>query len=59
MHNGVFQNLRQVITFYNIGGGTGLGMHLVHQTLPPDSLHLSSKEENELLLFMQSLTDQD
>ena len=51
MHNGAFENLKQVIDFYNKGGGNGLGLHLANQTLSPDSLHLSDKEINSLISF--------
>jgi len=57
MHNGVFESLEEVMEFYNNGGGLGLGLEVPHQTLPGDSLHLSDKEQNDIIAFMQSLTD--
>ena len=57
MHNGVYQNLKDVITFYNKGGGSGIGIEEKYQTLPPDPLGLSKKEQNDLILFMKTLTD--
>ena len=57
MHNGVFQTLEEVMDFYNHGGGPGYGIHLENQTLASDSLHLSEKEQNDLISFMESLTD--
>mgnify|MGYP003342796513 CR=1 FL=1 len=57
MHNGAFENLKQVIDFYNKGGGNGLGLHVANQTLSPDSLHLSDKEINSLISFLNTLTD--
>lgn len=45
MHNGVYNNLEDVITFYQKGGGAGLGITLPHQTLPFDSLVLSQKRK--------------
>lgn len=57
MHNGVYDNLEQVVDFYNKGGGAGLGFELPHQTLPFDNLDLSEKEQTALVLFMKTLTD--
>lgn len=59
MHNGVYTTLEQVIEFYNNGGGTGLGLNLEHQTLPPDSLYLNNVEIESLIAFMNSLSDMD
>ena len=58
MHNGVYQTLEEVVRFYNVGGGAGLGLDLEYQTLPPDSLHLSEDEIKGLVDFMRSLTDE-
>ncbi|KXX71951.1 cytochrome-c peroxidase [Flammeovirga sp. SJP92] len=58
MHNGVYETLDEVLKFYNQGGGEGIGIHLENQTLPPDQLNLSEKELNDLVAFMESLTDQ-
>ena len=57
MHNGVFNTLEEVLTFYNNGGGAGMGMQLQGQTLPPDSLHLNQQEQQDVIAFMQSLID--
>jgi cytochrome c peroxidase len=57
MHNGAFASLDQVIDFYNHGGGTGMGIRLDYQTLPPDSLHLSDSEKKSLIAFLQSMAD--
>ncbi|PWL39027.1 cytochrome-c peroxidase [Flagellimonas aquimarina] len=57
MHNGVYDNLEEVINFYNLGGGGGLGFDLPYQTLPFDNLQLSSSEEKALVAFMKTLTD--
>lgn len=57
MHNGVYKTLEQVMDFYNNGGGIGLGFDLPHQTLPPDSLHLTPREIDDIIAFMKSLTD--
>lgn len=59
MHNGVYETLDEVITFYNVGGGQGMGLDVPYQTLPPDSLHLNPVESKALIAFLQSLTDQE
>lgn len=57
MHNGVFATLEEVLDFYNRGGGAGLSFDLPHQTLPPDRLHLSVPEQQDIIAFMRTLTD--
>jgi cytochrome c peroxidase len=57
MHNGVFRTLEEVIEFYDHGGGRGLGYKVPYQTLPSDSLHLTSTEKFQLIEFLKSLTD--
>lgn len=57
MHNGVYETLEEVVDFYNKGGGAGLGIELDNQTLPPDPLNLSDKEQQDLVAFMNALTD--
>ncbi len=57
MHNGVFDTLEEVVTFYNKGGGVGLGYEVPHQTLPFSSLGLSEDEVNDLVAFMETLTE--
>jgi len=57
MHNGVFNTLEEVIDFYNNGGGKGLGVAPVNQTLPFDKLHLTTGEKKDLISFIKSLTD--
>lgn len=56
-HNGAYATLEEVIDFYNKGGGTGLGLSVVNQTLPPDPLDLTEKEKKELIAFIRSLND--
>lgn len=58
MHNGVYQTLEEVIDFYNRGGGQGMGIDLPYQTLPPEPLELTDKEQNDLIAFMKTLTDE-
>lgn len=57
MHNGVFKTLREVIDFYDAGGGAGHGLDPGNQTLSADSLHLSERDKNDLIAFMASLTE--
>ncbi|MFN4314685.1 MAG: cytochrome-c peroxidase [Chitinophagaceae bacterium] len=57
MHNGVFNNLDQLIEFYDAGGGIGHGLSVPNQTLPSDSLHLSIQEKNDLKAFIHSLNE--
>lgn len=57
MHNGVFKTLDEVIDFYNRGGGAGIGIDLPNQTLPPDKLLLSKKEQVQIIAFLESLND--
>ena len=57
MHNGVFKTLEEVVSFYNKGGGQGLGYEVANQTLPFDKLNLTLKEEHALVAFMKTLTD--
>ncbi len=57
MHNGVYENLEEVIDFYNKGGGQGLGYDVPYQTLPGDELALTNQESNSLIRFMEALVD--
>lgn len=57
MHNGVFATLKETIEFYNDGGGTGRGIDLPTQTLPNEKLHLSKNEINQLIAFLETITD--
>ncbi len=57
MHNGVFNDLEALLNFYNDGGGAGRGINLATQTLPTEKLDLSATEKNEIIAFIQSLTD--
>ena len=43
MHNGVFQTLEEVVEFYDKGGGQGLGIAPINQTLPFEKLSLKKK----------------
>ncbi len=57
MHNGVYGTLEEVVRFYQLGGGAGIGIELEHQTLPFDSLSLSERDQSDLVAFLNSLTD--
>lgn len=58
MHNGVYKNLEAVLDFYNRGGGKGIGIYEDYQTLPFDELNLTKEEQNMIIAFMKTLTDQ-
>ncbi len=57
MHNGVFKTLDEIVEFYNKGGGIGLGFKLENQTLPSDKLNLTTKEKQQIIAYMKTLTD--
>lgn len=57
MHNGVYKTLDEVMRFYNVGGGKGIGIDLENQTLPEDKLELNKQEIQDLIAFMKALTD--
>ncbi len=58
MHNGSFKDLKSVIEFYNQGGGHGLGLPNDLQTLSPEPLQLTAQESEDLVQFIQALTDE-
>jgi len=57
MHNGVYTTLEEVLNFYNLGGGGGLGFDLDHQTLPFDNLNLTETEQQAIIAYLKTLTD--
>ncbi|MHA7058056.1 cytochrome-c peroxidase [Aquimarina sp. M1] len=57
MHNGVYNSLEEVIKFYNVGGGQGMGLDVPYQTLPSDSLKLTDNESEALISFIKTLND--
>lgn len=57
MHNGVFTTLAEVVDFYDKGGGKGIDLEVKNQTLPGNSLNLTSAEKHALVAFMHTLTD--
>ena len=58
MHNGVYDDLLELMTFYNKGGGSGHGFDVPGQTLGADPLGLTDIEIGDIILFMESLTDE-
>lgn len=58
MHNGSFRTMEEVITFYNKGGGTGIGLATPTQTLSARPLNLSPAEIKDLSDFITSLKDE-
>lgn len=57
MHNGIFTTLDEVIDFYNAGGGAGKKLTIDNQTLSADSLKLTASEKNDLIAFINSLSE--
>jgi cytochrome c peroxidase len=57
MHNGIYRSLEEVMEFYNNGGGAGLNIAPVNQTLAPDKLRLNKKEIRDIIAFLKALTD--
>lgn len=55
MHNGVFTTLKEVLDFYNNGGGIGYGIELDNQTLSTDPLGLNDQEIQAIIYFLESL----
>lgn len=56
-HNGAYNTLDEVIDFYNLGGGAGLGLDVPNQTLGADHLELTASEKEQLIAFMKTLTE--
>ena len=57
MHNGSFNTLEEVLEFYNLGGGAGMGLAVENQTLSDAPLNLSKQEIKDIIAFMETLTD--
>ena len=57
MHNGGFKTLEDVVEFYNVGGGLGLGLAIPNQTLVAKRLQLSKQEKKDIIAFIHSLSD--
>lgn len=58
MHNGGYKTLKEVMNFYNKGGGKGFGFKVENQTLSDTPLQLTDKEKDEMIDFMHALDDQ-
>lgn len=58
MHNGGYKTLKEVMNFYNKGGGKGFGFKVENQTLSDTPLQLTDKETDEMIDFMHALDDQ-
>ncbi|AYN01933.1 cytochrome-c peroxidase [Chryseobacterium sp. 3008163] len=57
MHNGGYKTLKEVMDFYNKGGGNGLGLSIKNQTLSDSKLNLTNQEIDEIIDFMSALND--
>jgi cytochrome c peroxidase len=57
MHNGAYTSLHEVVKFYDLGGGAGIGIDHPYQTLAADRLDFSERDYDDLIAFMQALTD--
>ena len=56
-HNGAYSTLDDVVEFYKLGGGNGIGLNLPYQTLPFDKLDLSDQDAADLVAFLHALSD--
>ncbi|ATN04464.1 cytochrome C peroxidase [Chryseobacterium indologenes] len=57
MHNGGYRTLKEVMNFYNKGGGKGFGFAVENQTLSDTPLQLTDKEIDDIIDFMKALDD--
>ncbi|MCT2406694.1 cytochrome C peroxidase [Chryseobacterium antibioticum] len=57
MHNGGYKTLRDVMNFYNKGGGKGFGFKVENQTLSDTPLQLTNNEIDKMIDFMNTLYD--
>ena len=57
MHNGGYKTLKQVMEFYNKGGGAGFGFKIENQTLSDTPLHLTDTEMDDVIEFLKALDD--
>ncbi|MDR6545298.1 cytochrome c peroxidase [Chryseobacterium rhizosphaerae] len=57
MHNGGYKTLKEVMNFYNKGGGKGVGFKVDNQTLSDAPLQLTDQEMDDIIEFMKALDD--
>ncbi len=57
MHNGSFKTLEEVMEFYDLGGGVGMGLALDNQTLSADPLLLTEAEKGFIVEFLETLSE--
>ncbi len=57
MHNGGYKTLKEVMNFYNKGGGKGFGFKVENQTLSDAPLYLTNGETDDIIDFMKALND--
>ncbi len=57
MHNGGYRTLKEVMNFYNKGGGKGFGFKVENQTLSDTPLNLTDQETDQIIDFMNALND--
>ncbi|MBO9693073.1 cytochrome c peroxidase [Chryseobacterium sp.] len=57
MHNGGYKTLKDVMIFYNKGGGKGLGFKIENQTLSDAPLQLTEQETDDIIEFLKALDD--
>ena len=57
MHNGGYKTLKEVMEFYNKGGGKGFGLHFENQTLSDAPLNLTNQEIDDIIEFLKALDD--
>ena len=58
MHNGRFKTLEEVLSFYSKGGGRGEGLDLKNLDDKIRVFSLSTEEQQDLIAFLRSLTDE-
>jgi parallel beta-helix repeat protein len=58
MHNGRFKTLAEVILFYQKGGGRGQGLDLPNLDDKIRAYPLTSEEQQDLIAFLNALTDE-
>ena len=58
MHNGRFQTLEEVLSFYAAGAGKGAGLDLPNLDDKVRQFSLSDQEQHDLISFLHALTDE-